>query len=131
RRGPDPEGTPPGGRSRLHRPCPEREGGRGTHAEADHEVPAEQDSRRPICGDVRPLRPGLQGRVRVPRAEARGRAPIPFGAATRVPAGTAGAERTAGIPRRSSTGASHAHAGGPPPEAPDVPRQPPAARWAG
>src|SRR5438445_148598 len=45
-----------------------RQGGAGAHAEADHEVPPEQDPRGPVRRDVRSVGPGLQGGVRVPGA---------------------------------------------------------------
>ncbi len=44
----------PGGRGRLRRPCAACPRGRGADPEADHEVPAEQDPRRAVHGDVRP-----------------------------------------------------------------------------
>src|SRR5207245_9948659 len=114
---PDPEGTPPGGRGRLHRPRPARQGSRRAHPEADHEVPAEQDPRGPVRRDVRPLGPGLQSGVRVPRTEAREWSATPRRAETRVPAGTA---RAAGTPRGTAARAADPYDEGPQPQGREV-----------
>src|SRR5207245_9970317 len=115
---PNTNGTPPGSGRQQQLPRPARQGSRGTHPEADHEVPAEQDPRGPVRRNVRPLRPGLQSGVRVPRTEAREWSATPRRAETRVSAGTA---RAAGTPRGTAARAADPYDEGSQPQAREVP----------
>src|SRR5439155_7740948 len=105
------------------------EGGRGAHAEADHEGAAEQDPRGPVRRDVRALGTTVQAGVRISGGSPRRGAVRPGRARPGAPRGTAvrAPWRAAGVPR-GRTRAAHADHEGAQPAVGEVSRDAPPSR---